>query len=307
MTSPWARNYKDEKLDRDYYAKVDKEGKPMQLQIPQTYQVYTGTGGESITLDGSNRVIIDSTVSAGPLIISAAENYNLHGRVVHILFTRLTLSDITFTYPNGLIHLPGTASTTTSLVFAAGLLPTEIVADFYGLEDVFMVQQSSSPAPPLHLPAVLNYNVLQDAANVYDTELGANIQFDPAYTDSTNNSTVVWNAAEGVFDIVTDGMYFINLPSCLSGFLTRCVRISIGIQYGGGAFTGRTWGETTLGLTCQTLSLGWAGALSAGDKIAVFSVYAPGAGLPPTGGFGLMNGLNTQTEEARNFIQIMQL
>lgn len=306
MTSVWARNYKDEKLDRDYYAKVNKEGQPMQLQIPQTYQVYSGDGSESLVLDGSNRVIIDSSVSAGPLMIDASENYNLHGRVIHILFIQTTQSIVTFNYPNGDIHLPGTAITTQTLVWPAGLVPTEITADFYGLEDVFMMQNGSSPAPPLHLPAVLNYNVLQDVTNIYDTLVGDYIAFDPAYTDSTNNTTLVYDPADDSFEVTTPGMYYVSLPSCLSGFLDRCVRISIGIKYGGGAFVGRTWGETTLGLTCQTLSLAWAGQLSAGDKIGVFAVYAPGSGAP-VGGYGLMNGLNTQTEEARNFIQILQL
>jgi len=230
----------------------------------------------------------------------------LHGRVVHMIFTRLTASNVTFNYPNGEIHLPGTAAVVQSLLWPSGQMPTEIIADFYGLADVFMVQQASSPSPPMHLPAVLNYNVLQDVGNLYDTELGNSILFDPAYTDSTNNTTLLYDPVDGTFEVTTDGNYFVSAPSCLSGFLDRCVRIVIGIQYGGGIFLGRAWGETSLGLTCQSLPLSWAGTLTAGDKIALFSSFAPGAGVP-AGGYGLMNGLNTQTEEARNFIQIMQL
>lgn len=307
MTSTWARNYVDEELDREYYAHVTKEGHPLQRQIPQTYQRYTGLGGETMVLDGSNRVIINSTLSGGPLILDASQNYNLHGRVIHILFTQITQSTVTFTYPNGLIHLPGTASTSTSLVWASGQLPTQVIADFYALTDVFLVETSQSPAPPVHLPAVLNYKVLESASNLYDALINSpesGLYWDPNHVDSSNTSTITYDPVTSEFTINTDGMYYVSSNHSLRGFLDRACRIVIATR-SGGTYFGRTWGVTSGGLINQNLSLSWAGFLSAGDTIVVASSYEPE--LPAPAAYGLMNGINTQDTTASNFIQILQL
>lgn len=304
MTSTWATNYVSQKLDREYYLQCTKEGHPLQRQVPQTYQNYTGVGAESIALDGSDRLIIDSDLASGPLIINALDNQNLHGRVIYIVLVQTTQSAITLNY-DGEIHVPGSETTTNVMVFPAGQTPTTFILDFYGLEDMMISESNTVPGPPIHLPAILNFPILQDVTNIIDPSSAARLAFNPADTDSRNTTTITYDVALKVFTVATAGEYSIFFTPSLRGNLDRCVRIVIGIDTGG-VFTGRTWGVTSAGLTNQNLSLSWGGYLNAGDQIAITSQYEPTLGVPGTG-YNLMNGSNTQTITAKSFIQIQQL
>ena len=49
MTSLLALNARlPSAISRKRYLKADKEGVPLDKQVPRTYQVYEGTGGETI-------------------------------------------------------------------------------------------------------------------------------------------------------------------------------------------------------------------------------------------------------------------
>lgn len=306
MTSTFAINHVSPLLDREYHLQATKEGHPLQKQVPQTYQKYDGAGQAIIALDGSNRLIIESDLASGPLVINALDNQNLHGRVIHIVLTRTTLSAITLNYANGSIHVPGSEATANALVFPAGQTPTTFVLDFYGLEDMMITETATVPGPPVHLPAVLCYPILQDATNVFDNSSQSVVKFNPVDADSRNTTTMTYNAVTGIFDVNTAGEYVVIFSGSLRGNLDRCLRMIIAVSVSG-SFTGRTWGNTVPGLTNQNVSLAWGGYLNAGDQINITSQYEPALGVPGTG-YGLMNGLNTQnTGTSKSFIVIQQL
>lgn len=315
MTSIFARNYNEKKLDRDYFLQTTKEGHPLQKQVPQTYQRYTGLGQESIDLDGSNRLVLETDLASGPLVIKAEDHYNLHGRVVHVLLTRTLQSPLTFDFgPDGLIHVPGSEATSTTLTLGSvGQTPTTFILDFYSLTDVMVTAEGSAiPGPPIRTPTVLNYVMALDEANVLDNELASTanitrrVQFDPDYVDSTNMTTVTYDETDKEFLISTSAFYVIMWDASYRGFLDRCLRNVITVQTGGG-YRGRTWGVTSGGLVNQNISLCWAGFLNAGDVFYIESHYEPTIGPPNDGNYGLMNGVNTQNVTSRNFIKVIQL
>ena len=78
MTSPLATNFVDPGLAPVHFLHVDKEGVPLQKQIPLTVQSYTGAGGVTIQPDGSEVLWVNSTLATGALTVglTATANYN---------------------------------------------------------------------------------------------------------------------------------------------------------------------------------------------------------------------------------------
>lgn len=67
MTSNVAQNYiSSSPNQKKHYLETDKDGIPLQKQVPLTYQVYQGPGNESIEPDGSNSFSVGS-ILVGPL------------------------------------------------------------------------------------------------------------------------------------------------------------------------------------------------------------------------------------------------
>lgn len=304
MTSTFARNFKYGPLDAEHYLRTNKEGQPLQGQIPQTYQRYDGQGGESLEIDGSNRLVIDSDLSGGPLIINASANYNWYGRVVHILFLQALANSATFIYPNGEIHTVGTEVTVNALVVPAGQSPIELICDFYALNDVLVTSTSTGtwpPVPPSDGAGVLNFEMLHTNTWSMDNVAPANIRWDPASVQSYNGTSVTYNGVNNTFLINEDSDYFISTSLCLRGFLDRCLRITLDF----GSPNTAVLGETAVGLTCQSLTGTWGGRLLAGTVISVQSQASPLIAAPVPA--GQMNGLNTQVGlTGSNFIQIIQ-
>jgi len=78
MTSPLARNKVVTNLNRTYHLETDKEGFPLQGQVPLTTEYYTGAGGVSIVPQGKNVLFVNSTLAGGALNINLTntQNYN---------------------------------------------------------------------------------------------------------------------------------------------------------------------------------------------------------------------------------------
>ena len=71
MTSSLATNaVVPNNITTPYFLKSTKDGVPINRQVPRTYQVYAGTGNQTIDYDGSNEIIINGTFLTGPLIIN---------------------------------------------------------------------------------------------------------------------------------------------------------------------------------------------------------------------------------------------
>lgn len=97
MTSPLATNFVNVFKTKNHL-QVDKDGLPLQGQVPLTQQIYSGTGNETITLQGKNILLIASAaLSAGDLIVSianAAAARNLINRKISVAVPLVFTNDI---------------------------------------------------------------------------------------------------------------------------------------------------------------------------------------------------------------------
>lgn len=127
MSNPAATNYVDSGLDREYYLKTDKEGVPLQGQVPQSQQTYSGAGGVSIVPDGSNVLFISGTM-AGALVIDLtddADYRNMIGRTLTVVATDDHVGTITVDITgNGRSFLSSVALETGDQALVATTVPT---------------------------------------------------------------------------------------------------------------------------------------------------------------------------------------
>lgn len=103
MSSSLATNAALPGLDREYYLQVDKEGFPLNKQVPLSIQTYSGAGGVSIVPDGSDVLFISGTM-AGALVINLTNtaNYtNMIGRKLTVIATDDHVGTITFDITGG--------------------------------------------------------------------------------------------------------------------------------------------------------------------------------------------------------------
>lgn len=70
-------------VEKRRYILADKNGAPLNKQVPKTQQIYSGVGGETITLDGSDNLFIITGLT-GVLTINATNPSSLRGRRVNI-------------------------------------------------------------------------------------------------------------------------------------------------------------------------------------------------------------------------------
>ena len=70
-------------MDKERPLLVDKNGAPLNKQIPRLQQQYNGAGGETILFDGSNSLFVNGAL-AGVLTINATSVANLRGRNIAI-------------------------------------------------------------------------------------------------------------------------------------------------------------------------------------------------------------------------------
>lgn len=73
MTSTFATNFVSSKLSKKHYLETNTQGQPLQGQVPLTYQVYSGTGNETVPYDGSDIFVLNSTLAAGALTVDFSE------------------------------------------------------------------------------------------------------------------------------------------------------------------------------------------------------------------------------------------
>jgi len=99
-------------IDTQYYLRASKNGFPINGQVPRTYQIYTGTGNETITYDGSNEIRVFGGTLTGDLIISLGSlqsTRNWVGRTVTLNIIAPITRSVTVTTGGALISINGTA------------------------------------------------------------------------------------------------------------------------------------------------------------------------------------------------------
>jgi hypothetical protein len=122
MSNPFASNaIVTRATEKKRYLKVNKEGAPINKQVPRTYQNYTGTGG-SLTYDGSNEIRINGSALTSPLIIQFGPTTNVRnwvGRCVDINIYTPNSRTITLNSSPAFMILNGTGLTQLSHVIEA--------------------------------------------------------------------------------------------------------------------------------------------------------------------------------------------
>ena len=81
MTSSLANNAVLPGLERTYHLATTKEGVPVQGQVPQTVEYYTGAGGVSVVPQGKNVFYVNSTLATGALNINLTSNQNYNNMI----------------------------------------------------------------------------------------------------------------------------------------------------------------------------------------------------------------------------------
>lgn len=100
------------KIDTQYFLRATKQGFPINNQIPRTYQVYTGTGNQTINYDGSNEIRIFGQTLVGPLIINFGPQRRLRdmvGRLVTLNIIGPVTQSITLNSSPAFMKINGTS------------------------------------------------------------------------------------------------------------------------------------------------------------------------------------------------------
>lgn len=118
-------------IEKKRFLQADKNGAPLNRQVPRTQQSYTGTGGETITLNGSNYLFV-TTALAGVLTINCQDVSNLRGRLITIYVRGGVGQNVAFQFPAAgyPVYNTGTAGTVTALTVATSANNQRVQIEF---------------------------------------------------------------------------------------------------------------------------------------------------------------------------------
>ena len=86
MTSPLANNFVNHPQGQIFYSRVDKDGNPLQGQVPKTMETYSGVGGVDYIPNGKDYLVV-SGLGTGVLNIDLTANQdynNMIGRTITV-------------------------------------------------------------------------------------------------------------------------------------------------------------------------------------------------------------------------------
>lgn len=191
-------------IDTPYFLKASKNGFPISGQVPRTYQIYGGTGDETIAYDGSNEIRIFGQLLAGPLIISfgpAKSIRNWVGRTVTLNIIGPIAEEVTLSSNPAFLMINGTELQQFSHVIAADNLSKSITL-YFSSEQYINVDYGAAAAAnvvPSYLPEIVSTNSFY----VYGKESIASMP--TVYIPDSKTYDVTFNALEPVLegDLVT--------------------------------------------------------------------------------------------------------
>lgn len=253
MTSCFATNFNTGGLNPTRFLKVDKEGIPLQKQVALSFQVYSGTGNETIDFDGSNCLVIDSTLSAGDLTIDFSPLNNNYGRECAIVSKRTLANDLILSFTGGEIIEPGVPGPLTSVTLPSGTGPsTASLIFFERLKAAFI--KGFTVQPPSLTTNFLSFEWEVDALNEFNEPAPG---LPMLWSDKGLNQTdLVLSGLGGdpvdtarLFEVATEADYDISYDAFMTGPLTSCIATWIDVD-------GDIYGykECAFGLTGQSSS-----------------------------------------------------
>ena len=305
MTSSFAHNFVFDQLGRQNYLRVNKEGQPLQGQVPLTYQVYTGNGNETIAYEGANVLVIDSALPSGDLTVEIDPMRDFLGRIMTFVVPTQLQHNVTMDFGSGWLYVPPIPTPFHSTTLPKEISPAVGQMVFYDVDKASVLTQTvvfperilpggpgqvlttnagtgvvdwEDPAAQISPPKVLTFKWSASAAN----DLNQNTPHLVQWTiDAGNNDTTLTlgNGAGpglcGDFTVPTDGPISICYDAFIVSDPTIAYRGLIAINS-----TQYSFSESSLGLTGQKLSGSLTYKATAGDIIGVYIGNAAGSITP---------------------------
>lgn len=302
MTSTFATNFVSSKLKRKRYLETNAEGQPLQGQVPLTYQRFTGSGPATLRYDGSDVVVIDSTLSGGVLTLDFSDMENWLGRTMQFLCEKAVSNNIVLDFGTGELYVPPLTSPLNSTALTPDRSPTAVVLTFYDTDKAMMVcnptlfpsnlipggpgQVLTTNAstgvvdwedPASSIPKTLAFKINTDPANDLNTNTAAQVLFDVVV--GRNDTTLTLDEpTPGVvrdFTVVDNTKYSIYYQIFQEMDPSIALRGFIGINSDIYAYS-----ESSLGTTGQVLSGKLDIELDPGDLIGIYVGNIAGAISP---------------------------
>jgi hypothetical protein len=164
------------KIDTQYFLRATKQGFPINNQIPRTYQVYTGTGNQTITCDGSNEIRIFGQTLVGPLIINFGPQRRLRdmvGRLVTLNIIGPISQTITLNTSPAFMKINGTALQQLSHVIPGDNISKSITLYFHSEQFINLDYGAAASVSLLTSTAVKTANL--SSTYVYGTDTVFNL------------------------------------------------------------------------------------------------------------------------------------
>ena len=177
MTSPFATNsvLGKNRCGNTCYLPVDENNRPLDGQIPRTYQIYNGNGGEFVQLEGKDFLIVTTDIPSGALTIStggAEGNRNFYGRVCNLIFSKGTANNVSLTVSPGTLYVNGVSGSSSNYTISANSNPFTVCLNFTSITEVHA--------------SINNYSGNGMAITDNTTSGSVGLEYD----DGTNNITV---------------------------------------------------------------------------------------------------------------------
>ena len=210
MTSEYSTNYIDSNLNTKYFLETDKNQRPLQKQVPKTYQTYTGTGNETLTYNGSDVLIINTTLAAGVLTIDFTQNKNLYGKTLEMIMLQPALNNIVFNYAPGQLYAPGVAPAPTQTL-PLGVGPILVHFNFFDIDKAIGCAWDL-PTGVFSSETSLTFQISTNGLNELNTALGQPVIWDTTTGQNDSNLTLsgpVPNTVN-IFTVTQQGKYQIT-------------------------------------------------------------------------------------------------
>lgn len=305
MTSRFATNFVFSPQGQAEYLQVDRDGLPVQGQVPLTYQRYSGNGNTTIVYDGSNVLSVESTLSAGVLTIDFSAMNNYLGRTLQFVCDKVTLNNIVFDFGTGELIVPPLSTPFNSTTLTPDRTPAVALLTFYDLDKAIVVNNFVTfpadiiPGGPgqvlttdfttgvvewqdLPLPKTLNFQWSTDAGNDLNNVTAQQISW---IEDPGNNNTTLTlggGTAPGTcqtFTVTQAGPYTISSQQFVVADPSIAFRNFISVVNLGSVWA---YNESSMGLTGNRTNASITLNLQENDIIAVYMGNAAGAVTPMT-------------------------
>lgn len=179
--------------ERIHYLRANRDGFPIDRQVPRTFQVYSGTGG-SMNYDGSNEILINGTALVTPLIIVFGPSSNIKnwiGRSVEIQIFTPNNTTVTLNTSPALMSINGTALTQLSHVIPANGV-TKTITLYFSRSTLINVDYGASASNSLFVPPPTTGNT--SSSYIYGQD--SVISVPSIYIPDSSNYNVVFNSIE---------------------------------------------------------------------------------------------------------------